>query len=175
MNNEQKYYENELDARMAYNKYLTNHIINVKRVYVEHFAPIIANDIVYKTELRILNHDRSKYDNDEYTPYRKNFFPIHKLEKLNNLSDFENAVNIHYNKNSHHWQHWCMVCGNDIIRTLDMDESSIIEMLCDWGSFKYVDPNESAHKYYEDNGKHMVLSDKTRDTIEKYLDICKYL
>ena len=118
-----------------YKNYVIEHITNVKRAWSDMKAntevmeylksiPGFDNDIV---EYLIINHDNSKFGEEEWEPYRKNFFPIDDDEKDMNKDDFQKAWKHHYLNNMHHWNYWS---ETKAIRSMSINY--VVEMCCDW-------------------------------------------
>jgi hypothetical protein len=62
----------------------------------------------------------------------------------------------------------------DGLKLLDMPYVFIIECICDWWSFSWKENKlDEIFNWYEKNKKGILLSDKTRATIEKILDTIK--
>jgi hypothetical protein len=54
---------------------------------------------------------------------------------------------------------------------LDMPYGYIIEMLCDWWSFSFAKGNLlEIFKWYDEHRDNLILSDKTRKTVEDILE-----
>ena len=58
---------------------------------------------------------------------------------------------------------------------MDMPFEYVCEMLCDWSSFHYVNPESTANNWYNKNKKNMILSDETRELVELLLSIAPEL
>ena len=168
------------ENKKKYNEYLKTHISNVKKCFFDildiladsgEFTPSELKDIKNIVE----NHDRSKYSEEEYYPYLRNFYPENEDQKNANKKDYDSAWNHHQKSNPHHWQYWILIRDGGVEKILDMDKRYVIEMLCDWGAFKYVNPDSTAHSWYEKMKDKMKLSDNTRKLVEKYLKMCPNL
>ncbi len=149
-------FDTELEYKTnEYMKYLDNHINGVITAFKKYFVPLVAKGNLYKvanyssdefilaikkTALRIDKHDLSKYNDLEFYPYRRYYYPT--LKESNNTDEdqqtveenFEKAFKHHYEHNSHHIEYW-FDFANNIPK--DMDLESIIEMICDWISMAY--------------------------------------
>ena len=138
-----------------YNNYLNEHIRNVKTC----------------TELMKLNgtsllqfHDESKRNYREYDAY-DNWFYGEKTDEAKR--EFDLAWLHHIHNNPHHWNHWVLVEGKDNFKILDMPDEYIYEMVADWGSFALkAGRGQDLLDWYESHKDKMLLSDKTRKTVE---------
>lgn len=137
-----------------YKKYIDTHIANVQRAFNEYLYPnLVGKDANVDKALLILkdlivDHDASKYSDYEFEQYRKEFYPISDKEKEYNKEQFDIACKHHYATNSHHPEHWIKNNGE----ILNMPIADILEMICDWESFKYIGKG-SAKEYWEKNKK----------------------
>lgn len=168
--------ENSLDDQ--YKEYITNHRAGVSKVFEEVMRPIlleegIDEEMLSKIDDLIENHDMSKFDDYEFSAYRDRFYKYKDHEELPEdvASNFDVAWNHHQKSNPHHWNYWVLINDVDEPQThaLDMPFEYVIEMLCDWQSAGKFYGN-SAKDWYEKNGKKMILSDNTRNLIERYID-----
>jgi len=156
-----------------YDEYLDQHIANVNKsleVLLPHLQKDFDSDLINKIKDNCMNHDKSKYEEDEYYPYLDWFYPVEDKDKSQN--EFDLAWLKHQHRNPHHPQHWVLRRDSNEEVILDMPVEYIIEMLCDWHSFSAKNPESTAWSWYEDNSDNMLLSDNTRKVIKKYI---KYL
>lgn len=120
----------------------------------------------------IKNHDKSKESPEEWEAYRDYFYSPEDNPRTTEA--FNLAWNHHQKSNPHHWQYWCLV--NDVdepqVQALDMPFVYVIEMLCDWQSAGNHYGN-TAYEWYEKQKSKMILSDATRELVEKYIGIFK--
>lgn len=128
------------------------------------------NDFINKLDVIIKNHDESKYEAIEFEPYAKHFYG-NKTEKSER--NYQLAWLHHQKNNKHHWQYWLVISNRGEMRPQDMDLEYVIEMLSDWHSFSANDPTSTAYAWYAENGSKMILSDKTRELVESYIDYFK--
>lgn len=143
-------------SEMCANKYLTS--------YTNH-------DIVEALDAlrnRIAYHDDSKYGDEEFEAYRKNFYPIDAQEKDLNKEDFDRAWEHHYTVNSHHPEHF-VIAGNPT----DMPLIDILEMICDWNSFAILGKGEGTKKWWTTNEegleKRKIMTPNTVNQVERIL------
>lgn len=169
------------NRRNEYEDYLTQHISAVQDVYKKLFKDLLLTESdltieeLTQLEFNIENHDASKYTDEEFYPYLYWFYPSEA--GIKSRESFDYACLHHYHYNPHHWNHWVLNDdenkNND--KVLDMPEIYVIEMLCDWSSFKSKNPESTAHFWYTNNKDKMNLTDNTRALIEKYLELCPEL
>lgn len=151
-----------------YKKYIKEHQENVKKAFEEiKENPIIfqrySGEILEALWERVLVHDESKYSEEEFIPYRKNFFPINAEEKENNKLDFDKAWEHHWKNNSHHWQYR----KNKTSFNKDNQEEvlDVLENLLDWIAMGYKF-NDRPYQYYENNKNNIVLCEEERKYLE---------
>lgn len=182
------------DGHPEYDKYLTQHIDNVRKGY-EWFKENLPHlldehnfieDTAYYGELEdiIDQHDQSKYRRIpettnyyelrcEYDAYADYFYG----EKNDETKEaFDRAWLAHIHSNPHHWQHWVLVNDDDGTKALDMPYVFIIEMICDWWSFSWKENNlAEIFSWYEDHTDKIIFSDRTKDRVENILSQMKEL
>lgn len=160
-----------------YNLYLTEHIENVIKAW-NILEDNLDIDFISRYHLDsdkmseiISMHDQSKYSKEEYDAYDEYFYGTKTKEVK---EKFDLAWLHHQNVNKHHWQYWLLKEDNGLLKPLDMDIYSIIEMVCDWWSFslKQNKPLEIIN-FYHNNESNRILSDKTKITVMELLNIIK--
>lgn len=105
-------------------------------------------------------HDLSKYSDDEFEAYRKNFFPIDEQEKEDNIQNFEKAKNHHYENNMHHWNWWANNSQKD-----NMPLPFVVEMAMDWIAVSMVHSESNAYEWYQKQNN-IILGGKQKECIE---------
>ena len=101
-----------------YKKYIDLHKANVIKAFVKIFREKtynsesinISNDewkeAIKKVSYDIKYHDESKYEDEEFYPYRRHFYPTAKEkiqeDKIEDEESFDNAWKHHYLNNDHH-------------------------------------------------------------------------
>ena len=155
--------------RKAYKKYIFDHQQNILKAFYEmtnckDLEWIIKDpDIFWGLWDRALDHDISKYDKEEFEPYRKNYFPINEQEKKDNRKDFLEAWNHHVKANDHHWQHRINWKDEDFdIKT----ELACLENIMDWLAVGYVFHDRPV-EYYEEHKEEITLPKKQKAFMEK--------
>ena len=148
--------DTELEQKtQEYMDYLDKHINGVIKAYKTYFLPLINNKnisvgdfsnqdlitAIKKAALLVDKHDLSKYNDLEFYPYRRHFYPTtaeksedDEKQQLAELK-YEEAWKHHYEHNMHHIEYW-YDWKNSTPR--DMPLECIIEMLCDWISMSYI-------------------------------------
>lgn len=179
------------DLDSEYNEYLEQHIGNVQKGYEwlkENLPDVLSEDnyieeTSYYGELDeiIAQHDKSKYNKIpdaekyyelacEWDAYNDYFYG----ERTPEVKEaFDKAWLAHIHANPHHWQHWLLQNDDPKIglRVLDMPYVFIIEMICDWWAFSWKEENlYEIFKWYDENKKGIILSDKTQQSLESILE-----
>ena len=154
----------------AYDVYLKNHIEGVKRAY-EILTDVGIFDADLNIKEQISQHDVSKYQSDEYNAYGEYFYGSKKNIAHKDDLDFKYAWLKHQHRNPHHWQHWLLKQDDsNELEALDIPNNYIQEMICDWMSFSLAKNDISElFKWYEDNKTKQIMTDKTREAVERYL------
>lgn len=161
-----------------YEEYITKHRQGVEDVYKEIMKPLLIEEgvdeeILAEIQVLVETHDASKYGKEEWEPYRDHFYDPEKNPKSGSVS-YDHAWNHHQKSNPHHWQYWCLI--NDVdspqVQPLDMPLQYIIEMLCDWQSAGNHYGN-TAYDWYSQQKDKMILSENTRNIVEKYIEYFK--
>lgn len=151
-----------------YDEYLEEHIGNVKKAY-----DILVKEGVFEEDEEVQHlideHDKSKYDKEEYYSYGEYFYGDKDEE------EFNKAWLHHQHHNPHHWQHWLLrEDDNKELVALEMPKMYAKEMICDWLSFSIKSGDlQEIHKWYKENKKKQILHEKTRELVEKYLEKIK--
>lgn len=166
-----------------YIDYIETHRMNVARAWeivktIDN--PYIQNNLE-ELRLNIKNHDASKYKGDEFSWYRKKYYPINDEEANEVMDKIEDIFKLHYSRNPHHWEYWLTKDGEldeSKHSSDDIDEDimvAYIEMLCDWASFglKNNNPRE-LRSWYISHKPTMTLWPKEQEVLEelikKYID-----
>lgn len=172
---------NENDKDDEYRNYIEEHIENVKKAWdiVKTIDNKWIQNNLEEIEHNIIHHDESKYTDEEFTGYRKKYYPINGENKAQADAEFEPAWLHHYNNNKHHWQYWLCSDG-DLDATKHNDEKidndvmvAYIEMVCDWAamSMKF---NNKIDEWYDSNKENMTLWKNEQKELEKIMkEYCK--
>jgi len=169
------------EKRSLYLDYIMNHRNKVKKAYFK-YAKELCEAVgvdMEKVDLIITLHDNSKFSNAEFAPYVHKFYPVVPIEeqteeiKIKIETEFNRAWLHHIHYNPHHPEYWILFDGHNT-NILDMPSEYIVEMLCDWQSFAKEDGSGGAYDfYYKKDNKEGLLSDKTRELVEKGLEVLK--
>lgn len=155
-----------------YDDYLQEHIENVKKGFDwlnEHLSVLLPQNYDYSNLNR---HDASKYWPEEYRAYDAYFYGKNKSYSVK--QNFNYAWLHHIHQNPHHWQYWVLVNDEDGTAALNIPYPYIIEMICDWWSFSWKTGNlYEIFEWYESHKNTMILSEKTRTTVEDILSKIK--
>lgn len=159
-----------------YDRYLEQHISNVKKGFdwMKENIPEYVFDPNGEIEANLIQHDQSKYEAEEYDAYDQYFYGNNRSFSV--VQNFNLAWLHHIHVNPHHWQHWVLINDDpkDGTVALDMPYEVIVEMICDWWAFSWAKGDlTEIFTWYEDHKERMILSDKTRKTVEKILDVIK--
>lgn len=162
-----------------YTQYIKNHQNNVKKAWEAMKQDQECVDLIQKyipsttinldnIDYLIQNHDNSKFSEEEFIPYRKNFYPTSPEEKEENKAAFENAWKHHYTNNMHHWEWW-----HETGKADEMNIAYVIEMICDWQAMGYQFNNNAKDWYYK-NKENIHLGERQRIFTEDLLELyCK--
>lgn len=154
-------------AENKYYKYIEQHRKYMVQAYIEMLAcPVIlelGDEVLNKLKHRVLTHDLSKYENEEFGAYRKHYYPINKQEKEDNLENFERAWQHHWNNNPHHWQY--RRNNTEFSKENITDVVNVLENVCDWLAIGY-DFNDRPYQYYEKVQETIELCPAEREFLE---------
>lgn len=139
-----------IEQTRAYLNYLEEHLENIRMAFIEVSNACdgmmwVGDDCAWHTlRAEVIAHDLSKFSKEEFTQYRKQFFPVNEKDKEN--SDFDLAWGNHKQQNHHHHEtaeHY-------------MD---IVHMIIDWTAMGYKF-GDTAQSYYEKNKDQINLTDE---------------
>lgn len=152
-------YFTKAEAHQKYQEYLTGHIGNVQEALK--LIINITNDsdnpvakFIQENKETLINgckdHDKTKYDEVEYYPYLRHFYPTCK-EDTQRTEEFEQACRHHVRNNKHHWDFWL----NEETGELDINDEfdykiHTIERVCDWLSMA-KQHDEGKRDWYDAN------------------------
>lgn len=161
--------------RDDYIDYIDTHVANVRAAYDWMLAHNLDSKVDFgdfsKLENNIRNHDKSKWDDEEFEPYAKYFY-----QGKRNKDEFDKAWNRHQKINPHHWQYWVLIKDNPDRPYVEipMEQEYIIEMICDWWSFSFKTGNlYELFDWYKENKPNQIMHPDTRKTVEKILSEIK--
>ena len=152
-----------------YNDILIEHRHNIRKAYSwikENLPELLIPEYSYLWN--IYYHDESKLSYNEYQAFNEFTF-YERTEDV--INKYRRAQLEHRHKNPHHWEYWVLQTSDTPPTPLDMDYPYIIEMICDWWSFSWAADNLFLIFYWYDKHKdNIMMSDKTRTTVEDILD-----
>lgn len=163
-----------------YSDYIYTHVTNVIRSWNEILLPALEAHMdefgIDESDLELIgsvlqDHDASKWQEPEWTAYLNHFYPTDEFP--NDEEKFDYAWLHHQHNNRHHWQHWILVRDEGNLYPMDMPFSEICNMVCDWHSFSAKNEDNSAYDWYQKQGDKMILSNYTRDMVEKLVEYMK--
>lgn len=157
--------------RKKYRKYIEEHRENIEKAFYEMVMCPEMNWTPWE-ELhvdlydRVKTHDLSKYDKEEFEPYRMYYYPVDKYEKILAKKVFDEAWKHHYESNRHHWQ----------CRTYDPDSDTMtkeqildcLENVLDWMAMGYKF-NDRPYQFYEKHKDEIKLPKIQKEYIEKVI------
>ena len=155
--------------RQFYKQHIWEHKQNILKAYFEMLKCkdldwiILDPEIQEKLWVRALEHDDSKFEKEEFEPYRKHYFPIDKNEYLDNQELYSKAWEHHKRANDHHWQ--ARVNWKD--EDFDIEtELACLENIMDWLAVGYA-CGDRPYEYYEEHKNTITLPKKQIEFMEK--------
>lgn len=138
-----KNYKTDSDSR--YLDYILDHKLNLAKVFI-YLVNRDSDDFnLYAKELRarIIEHDMSKYSEEEFIPYRNKFFPVDgKLSEEEIEVEFNKAWEHHWKNNRHHYK---MYIHDD----KPMGKIDMLEFIIDISAMGYKFNNCPMNRYAE--------------------------
>lgn len=170
---EEKHYYTIKEAHEEYKKYLEGHIKNVQAAMnwiVAHYKDKDPNFIPYHKQALIqcaYDHDKSKYEDEEFFPYLHHFYPTCEEDEMK-TEEFEQACKHHIKSNPHHWDFWIDDEGNyvrKIEENDDMYKCHTYERVCDWLAMA-AQHDEYKSDWYEINKDSIKMPDWAHELVE---------
>lgn len=180
-----------------YDTYLNEHRNNVRHaasfmiqnIPLDELSKLLPEFNVREFKHNLLNHDESKYGVAEYAAYDEYFYRDGK-NTPEGRKRFDYAWLHHIRNNPHHWQYWVLQEDDGTgqnCKALDMPDTYIFEMICDWWSFswsqylKRISANDSEARlglneiftWYDEHKDIMILSESTRKKVESLLQLIR--
>ena len=169
--------------RQEYLGYIYEHVKNVQKAWQNMMSVNAiknkitslpyADNIFTTTADNIKAHDKSKYSEEEFEPYRRHFHYIDEKEKEESNEDFEKAWEHHKENNLHHWDWWAEHNKAD-----KMGIPFVLEMCCDWIAMSMKFKKNNAYEWYLENQDNIILGVLQKSLMEsilttyyKYFDI----
>ena len=163
----------QIEKTRAYLDYLERHYNNVQKAWQlindkcpkEDFRFLQEEEMWQAINLDVINHDESKLSKEEFTAYRKWFFPINEEEK--DKKAFDLAWAHHKKHNLHHWQHW-----TQLPYTEREGEVYLVSNVIDWVAMS-MEFGGTAKEYYDNNKDKIKIPEWAEDLMYKIYD-CIY-
>jgi len=144
---------------MIYLKFLRN-------VFVHKWFVFIAGWYCGVSLYRCLIHDWSKFTPTEFFAYSRRF-GSGVYDKSAHGAAFDRAWLHHQRLNLHHWQAWCQVKDDSVIRPLKMPGKYVREMVADWwAAGRGYEGRWKLPEWYAENRDRMHLHPDTRLQVE---------
>lgn len=167
-----------------YHEYLNKHIQGVKDTWEQVLKPALMldlkdevpekdlQDLCFEVDKLIKDHDASKYNEEEWAPYRDYYYDNKNNDRES--EPYKQAWNHHQKHNPHHWQYWVLIqeTSDPQVNPMRMPIKYTMEMLSDWQSAGHHYGN-TAYSWYQENKDRMIFHPETRDIIEYYLEYLK--
>ena len=151
-----------------YDMYIRGHVNNLGLglKWFEKNYPKALSGIENQIKQQILDHDDSKWSEEEYDAYDNYFYGDKSKE-----DEFNYAWLHHIHNNPHHWQYWVLINDDDGTIGLDIPYNYIIEMILDWWSFSWKTGNlYEIFNWYNEYKKTMILNETTKIIVESILN-----
>ena len=144
----------------AYLNYLEQHYVAVQdawakvQVVCSDMKFLHNEDICYRIDKAVKEHDASKLTSQEFVPFRRQYYPTNKekaqlaLDPFVNRSKYLEAEALHIQRNNHHAEKWMALCEDRLYSTV-----SCVHMLCDWIARDVAIDSVPAPEYYQ-NSEH---------------------
>lgn len=162
------------DANDAYIRYIEEHKLNLQKAWGEAIHKFVDKRKLSIYDMHMIHtqveeHDKSKYNKNEFEGYRMKFYP-HIKDPPSDVVDmlYHKAWLNHIHQNPHHWQHW--VVPGAVNKAINIPFNFVIEMLLDWKAMSYRF-NDRPRSFFENNRHLMLLSDGTIEEICFWLPV----
>lgn len=118
---------------------------------------------------RLLIHDWSKLTPAEWAPYVRSFYgPQPRTPEVK--EDFDKAWLHHQHRNPHHWQHWQLREDSGALKTLEIPEKFVREMVADWmGAGRAITGRWEVEAWYIKNREKINLHPSSRALAERII------
>lgn len=159
------------EAEKQYKEYLEGHIGNVGKtleLLTTLDIPFVNDNIDTLREI-VKEHDKSKYEEPEWSAYLHHFYPTNDEESMME-EEFDSAVKHHITNNKHHWNYWCDE-NNNLINDIDEEEYKLytIERICDWTAMA-AQHEEGPTEYWNINKEFIIQPDYATEMCEEILN-----
>lgn len=155
-------------ANKEYEKYIYDHIANIKKAFNE-YGEKLNSLLDFDSSIlkyNVSNHDKSKFDSEEFVLYRKKFYPVTNEEYSED--DFNKAWLHHIKNNNHHWNSWSYI-DNEGVVSVEIPDIYIAEMVLDWIAMSMTKGGDPL-KFYNSKKDTIILHKKSREKLENVLN-----
>ena len=137
------------EATKKYLDYLEGHIGNVAEaleLFINSGIPYVVENADRLRDI-VKEHDKSKYEEPEWTGYLHHFYPTSEEDSLK-IEEFDEATRHHVENNKHHWNYW--VKDNKLVDNIDEEEYKLycVERCADWCAMSIQNDNDVLDWYY---------------------------
>lgn len=131
------------EATKKYLDYLEGHIGNVAEaleLFIDSGIPYVVENADRLRDI-VKEHDKSKYEEPEWTGYLHHFYPTSEEDSLK-IEEFDEATRHHVENNKHHWNYW--VKDNELVDDIDEEEYKLycVERCADWCAMSIQNDND---------------------------------
>lgn len=131
------------EATKKYLDYLEGHIGNVAEaleLFINSGIPYVVENADRLRDI-VKEHDKSKYEEPEWTGYLHHFYPTSEEDSLK-IEEFDEATKHHVENNKHHWNYW--VKDNKLVDNIDEEEYKLycVERCADWCAMSIQNDND---------------------------------
>lgn len=156
-----------MQKQEEYRKYIEEHRKFVKQAFENllksNILQLDAGDLE-QLRIEIENHDMSKYDEEEFEPYRKHFYPCSFENANDTKAEFDKAKEHHFLANNHHPQH--------PDRKIKVDRISVVHNILDWIAMSYKF-GDYVWDFYEQSKIGEQFSSKEKEMVENIILLIK--
>lgn len=157
---------------ITYFKYVVRHKLYVFKAGLKLKAPL----------WKLIIHDWSKFLPSEFFPYAEWFYgwngkswydaPKDDPQKELQQKSFDLAWNYHQKRNPHHYQFWTVINDKGDIKSLEMPEEYVREMVADWiGAGMAINGKNDVKDWYLKNRDAIKLHKNSRELVCKLIGI----
>ena len=160
---------------LQYDDYLAKHREAVRSglKWFEKNLPNVIYQYIPETELNsaMFTHDQSKDSYEEYGPYDNYFYGNNRSYAVEQAFNYAWLHHIH--NNPHHWQYWILINDDKELGeiVLEMEPRYIIEMICDWWAFSWIQGDlYEVFSWYDQHKDYIKMGETTRKLVENILE-----
>lgn len=161
-------FKNTDEDKKYYEAYTNRHINKVKEIAQK---LLMSGKITPNTEQIISNHDKSKLEEPEYSPYVKRKWMSKNRSvrgRWKKDPEIRSALRHHLKNNKHHPEYWYSEKTKS--DGISMPEEYLWELLCDWGATS-LEHNNTTREYFEKTkNKKFRWSKESEEFLDKHVD-----